>query len=293
MLGLAGFAIFWVLTVPKTHGATALLGLSGNADKGALVFAAAGCASCHAAKDAKETDRLILSGGRAFPSDFGTFYAPNISPDTEHGIGTWTLAQFANAVSFGTSPTGKHYYPAFPYSTYQNMELADIADLYAYFQTLPASAEPAKPHAVPFPFNIRRSLGMWKILLMPKGFHLPETGLTEVELRGRYLVEAMGHCTECHTSRNFLGGLRTDHWLAGGPNSDGKGSIPNITPHKQGIKSWAEIDIVTYLNSGFTPEYDSAGGAMAEVVENMAHLPPEDHKAIAAYLQKIPPLPKP
>lgn len=290
VLGLAGFAVFWVLTTPKKHDVKAFAGLSGDPIKGALVFAASGCASCHSAK---QGDPLILSGGRTFPSDFGTFFAPNISPDRDKGIGGWSLIQFANAVSFGTSPTGQHYYPAFPFSTYQNMELADIADLYSYIRTLPESNTQSKPHDVPFPFSIRRGLGLWKMAFMTQGFHLESKGLSEAELRGRYLVEAMGHCTECHTSRNALGGLRRDLWLAGAPNPDGKGKIPNITPHSQGIKEWAKIDIVTYLNSGFTPEYDSAGGAMAEVIENMKQLPPRDLEAIAAYLMKIKALPKP
>jgi len=289
ILGLVGFAVFWVLTTPKKHEASALANLTGDIPRGALVFAASGCASCHSAKDG---DPFTLSGGRAFASDFGTFFAPNISPDPEHGIGRWGLQDFANAVSFGTSPAGKHYYPAFPYASYQNMTVADIADLYVYMSTLPASNSASKPHDVPFPFSLRRGLGLWKLVFMTQGFHLANTDLNEAEIRGRYLVEAMGHCTECHTPRNMLGGLRRDHWLAGAPNPDGKGKIPNITPHTQGIEGWAVIDIVTYLNSGFTPEFDSAGGAMAEVVENMAQLPTSDLEAIAAYLKKIKGLPK-
>ncbi len=284
--GLVGFGAFWLLTLPQTLDPSKVAQLTGSAEKGALVFAAAGCSSCHSAKDG---DPLILSGGRAFPSDFGTFYAPNISPDTENGLGNWTLAEFATALKKGVSPKRKHYYPAFPYTTYQNMELTDIADLFAYLKTLPAASNPSIAHDVAFPFSIRRGLGLWKRIFMPNGFHMPDTGLSVTEKRGRYLVEAMGHCTECHTPRNFLGGLMQDRWLAGGPNPDGKGRIPNITPHADGIGGWEEIDVVTYLNSGFTPEYDSAGGAMVEVIENMKHLPESDLKAIAAHLRNVGP----
>ncbi len=284
--GLVGFGAFWLLTLPKTIDPSKVDQLTGSAEKGALVFAAAGCSSCHSAKDG---DPLILSGGRAFPSDFGTFYAPNISPNAENGLGNWTLAEFATALKKGVSPKRKHYYPAFPYTTYQNMELTDIADLFAYLKTLPAASNPSIAHDVAFPFSIRRGLGLWKRIFMPNGFHMPDTGLNATEKRGRYLVEAMGHCTECHTPRNFLGGLMQDRWLAGGPNSDGKGRIPNITPHADGIGGWEEIDVVTYLNSGFTPEYDSAGGAMVEVIENMKHLPESDLKAIAAHLRNVDP----
>ncbi|MCP5085615.1 MAG: c-type cytochrome [Rhodobacteraceae bacterium] len=284
---ILGLIAFWVLTIPGKHDPTELQGLVGSADRGALVYAASGCSSCHSAKGAEGEAMLILSGGRAFPSDFGTFFAPNISQSVEHGIGGWSFGDVANAVSFGTSPDGQHYYPAFPYTSYQNMDLADVADLYAYLKTLPASEVAGKPHDVGLPFSFRRGLGLWKLVFLPSGYHLPATGLNEEELRGRYLVEAMGHCTECHTSRNFLGGLRQNRWLAGGPNPDGKGKIPNITPHADGIGGWADIDVVTYLNSGFTPEFDVAGGQMAEVVENMKQLPAEDHRAITAYLRRI------
>lgn len=284
--GLLGFGAFWLLTLPETVAPSEVQHLTGVPEKGAQVFAAAGCSSCHSAKNG---DPQVLSGGRAFTSDFGIFYAPNISPDPENGLGLWSLAEFATALRKGVSPKRKHYYPAFPYTTYQNMELVDIADLFAFVKTLPAATTPSIPHDVAFPFSIRRGLGLWKRLFMPNGFHLPAEKLTTREMRGRYLVEAMGHCTECHTPRNFLGGLNQDRWLTGGPNPDGKGKTPNITPHADGIGSWDEIDVITYLNSGFTPEYDSAGGTMAEVVENMKQLPETDLKAIAAYLRKITP----
>ena len=106
--------------------------------------------------------------------------------------------------------------------------------------------------------------------------------------RGQYLVEGPGHCGECHTPRNALGGFLAGQWLAGGPNPEGEGSIPNITPGSRSMGSWSEGDIVTYLESGFTPDYDSVGGSMVEVQKNMAELPAADREAIAAYLKAIP-----
>lgn len=292
LLGVViGAGVFWWITTPNVWEPEALANVDGDADKGALVFAAAGCASCHAVKGSEGADKLSLAGGQAFETQFGTFYAPNISQSGEHGIGDWSFADLANAVSFGTSPEGSHYYPAFPYTTYENMEVSDIADLYAYLKTLPAVETPSLPHEVGFPFNIRRSLGGWKFLFAGKGWGL-EGDLSAEETRGRYLVEAMGHCAECHTPRNAIGGLDRSRWMAGGPNPDGEGRIPNITPHEDGIGGWAVVDIETYLNSGFTPEFDVAGGQMAEVVENLKLLPPEDHAAIAAYLKKLAPLPR-
>lgn len=253
-------------------------------EAGALIFRAAGCASCHAAPGAKDDAKLILAGGLAFPSDFGTFYAPNISPDTDHGIGSWDLAQFARAVTLGVSPGGQHYYPAFPYGAYANMLPQDVADLFAYIQALPAATEPSRSHDVGFPFNIRRGLGLWKLAFLPKGF-VVEDPLTEVEARGRYLAEALAHCGECHTPRNAVGGLDLGRWLAGAPNPSGKGRIPNITPEKL---DWSEADLVAYFTSGLTPDYDSVGGEMAAVVDNLSGLPKADREALAAYLKRVP-----
>jgi mono/diheme cytochrome c family protein len=228
--------------------------------------------------------QLVLSGGKSFPSDFGTFKAPNISMDKDHGIGAWTVADLGNALMRGVGREGEHLYPALPYASYIHMTRQDVADLHAFLQTLPADATPSQPHDLGFPFNIRRSLGFWKILFLKDDWVL--TGdLTAPEQRGRVIVEAMAHCGECHTPRNLLGGVQRSAWLSGAPNPSGKGTIPNITP---GALAWSEDEIVEYLTTGFTPEYDSAGGLMAEVVENMARLPESDRKAVAAYLKRVP-----
>ena len=288
LIGLAviGAGVAWFLTAPDRLDPAATADLQGDAARGEAVFWAAGCASCHSAPGAEGEARLVLSGGRLFPSDFGTFIAPNISPDAEAGIGAWTLAELADALVNGVSPNGSHYYPAFPYTTYARAELSDIADLYAYLQTLPADTTPSQPHDVGFPFSIRRSLGGWKLLFFRRDWILE--GDLEPELaRGRYLVEALGHCGECHTPRNFLGGPDTSRWLGGAPNPSGDGTIPNITPGKLG---WSAADIAGYLKTGFTPEFDSAGGEMAEVVQNMSNLSDEDLAAIAAYIKAVPPV---
>jgi mono/diheme cytochrome c family protein len=257
-----------------------------DASHGAEVFTAAGCASCHAAPDASAEDKLVLSGGHSFASDFGTFFAPNISAGA-NGIATWTLPEFARAVATGVSPTGQHYYPAFPYAAYQHMSDTDVADLFAYMQTLPASDTPDRPHDVSFPFNIRRALGLWKLLFIKEDFKLPSASTPEIE-RGRYLVEGLAHCGECHTPRNVLGGLDRNAWLAGAPNPSGKGRIPNITP---AALTWSQTDLIYYFESGLTPEYDSVGGSMAAVVDNLAQLPASDRAAIAAYLKAVPAVP--
>lgn len=279
-----GAGAFWWATAPALQVDLGSESVIGNPQAGQLVFAAGGCASCHAGPQAKGPKAASLSGGLAFPSDFGTFYAPNISSDTQQGIGGWTLGQFANALTQGVSPQGTHYYPAFPYAAYRHMTQRDVADLFAFMQTLPSDTTPSKAHEVGFPFNIRRGLGLWKRLYVADDYVVMGELSAEVQ-RGRYLVEGLAHCGECHTPRGALGGLDRGAWLSGAPDPSGKGTIPGITPAKLG---WSKAELVEYLTTGFTPDYDSAGGKMAEVVENLAQLPDSDRAAIAAYLVALP-----
>ena len=283
-LVLIGAGAGWYLTAPDSLPSGAMSGINADQDQGRTVFYAGGCASCHSAPKAKGEDKLILSGGKAFASDFGTFYAPNISSDPKEGIGDWSAEDLANAMLHGTGPDGQHYYPAFPYTSYARADLADVASLHAYMQTLPASDVKSQPHDVGFPFNIRRSLGGWKVLFS-KPEWVVDGKLSDQQMRGRYLVEGLGHCGECHTPRNALGGLDYDRWLSGAPVPGGLGNVPNITPAKL---NWSESDIAEYLRSGFTPDFDVAGSEMADVVLNTAQLTDEDRAAMAAYLKAVP-----
>jgi mono/diheme cytochrome c family protein len=283
-LGLVAAGGLYVLARPKPLPESAVAGLTGDPAKGELVFWAAGCASCHMAAEAKGAAELVLSGGQRFPSAFGTFVAPNISQDPEHGIGKWSLLDLANAITRGVSPQGEHYYPALPYASYAKMEMQDVADLYAFMKTLPADPTPSQPHELAFPFSMRETLGLWKLLFLSKDWVLPGN-LTPTAARGRYIAEALAHCGECHTPRNMLGGLDTSRWLGGAPNPSGDGKVPNITPDKL---KWAAADIVQYLTTGFTPEFDVVGGHMAHVVENMGRLPESDRLAVAEYILAVP-----
>ncbi len=282
VIGLAVVAAGLYLTRPKSADAARLASIEADAARGEAVFWAGGCASCHKAEGSG--DALALPGGRRFVTEFGTFVAPNISPDATNGIGEWTLAQFASALKEGTSPEGTHYYPSFPYSTYARMTDQDVTDLWAFLQTLPGQTRGNEPHELGFPFNLRLTLGGWKALFLNDDWVLADVAEPQVE-RGRYLVEALGHCAECHTPRNALGGLDTSRWMAGAPNPSGKGTIPGIAPGKL---NWTVEDIAYYLETGFTPDFDSAGGEMSEVIANMAKLSPEDRVAIAAYIKALP-----
>ena len=282
-LTIIGAAIFWMVTQPDIVSDEALAGLTSDPSAGAEVFTAAGCASCHAGKDATGEAKLLLSGGQRFPSEFGTFIAPNISPDPTNGIGGWSEADFASALLHGTAPGGDHYFPAFPYTSYNKMTMQDVVNLHAYIKTLPPVATPSAPHEVGFPFSIRRNLGGWKFLFMDRDWVAGAD--TEQMERGRYLVEALAHCAECHTPRNMLGALDTSQWMRGAPDPSGTGRVPGIAPDQLG---WSEADIVEYLTTGFTPEFDTAGGHMVSVIENTAQLPESDRKAIAAYVLALP-----
>jgi mono/diheme cytochrome c family protein len=283
-LAVIGAGGLWVLARPAPLAEADVAGLTGDVVHGEQVFWAAGCASCHMAAGATGEAQLVLSGGQKFPSDFGTFIAPNISQDPAQGIGGWSLLDLANSVTRGVSPDGTHYYPALPYASYAKMQMQDVADLHAFLQTLPADATPSLPHDLSFPFSQREAVGLWKLLYLNDDWALAGN-LTPTADRGRYIAEALAHCGECHTPRDMLGGMDTSRWLAGAPNPSGEGRIPNITPAKL---TWEVGDIVQYLTTGFTPEFDSVGGHMAHVVENMARLPDADRQAVAEYLKAVP-----
>jgi mono/diheme cytochrome c family protein len=170
------------------------------------------------------------------------------------------------------------------------MHVKDVRDMFAYIKTLPDDATADKPHEIGFPFNIRRLLGGWKFLYMDDKEYAADPAHDAQWNRGGYLVEGPGHCAECHSPRDAMGGIVTASRFAGGPNMDGPGWVPNITPHADGIK-WAKEDMVTFLETGQTPDFDSAGGSMAEVIENMSRLTPEDREAMADYLVSLPPRP--
>lgn len=285
VLAVAGAAGGWWITAPDPLPAATFEGLAGDPVRGETVFTAAGCASCHMAPDAQGEARKVLAGGQRFVTAFGTFVAPNISPSAQ-GIGGWTVADLGNALMRGVGREGEHLYPALPYASYAKMQPQDVADIHAYMQTLPPSDAISAPHELGFPFNIRRALGVWKALYLDDGWVL-QGDLTAQETRGREIVEALAHCGECHTPRTALGGMDRARWLAGAPDPSGQGNIPNITPAKL---TWSPGEIVTYLTSGFTPDYDSVGGHMAHVVENMSKLPESDRQAVAAYLAKVSPV---
>jgi mono/diheme cytochrome c family protein len=287
ILALAAAAgLFWWLTAAPVISAVTVPAHTADLANGQATFNAGGCASCHAVPG--QPDRLRLGGGLAIPSPFGTFYAPNISPDVADGIGRWTEVEFLRAVTEGISPAGYHYFPAFPYTSYQHAKPEDIRDLFAYLKTLEPVSGKVGDHDVPFPYNIRRNIGIWKLLFMERKPFTPDGTRSASWNRGAYLVASLGHCAECHSPRNLLGGIIAAQRFAGGPNPEGEGWVPNIT--QKGIGDWSEKDIAYFLETGEMPDGDSAGGSMARVIKNTSQLSPQDRASIAEYLKSLAPV---
>jgi len=257
----------------------------GDAKRGEYLANTAGCLGCHT--DNKK-DAVPYAGGRALNTPFGTFYGPNISPHPQAGLGRWSEADFIRALREGRRPDGANYYPAFPYPSFTRIADADLRDLWAYLRTLPPSARPSQPHDLGFFFRWRLLLWPWKWLFFTPGAFQPDASATAVMNRGAYLVQALGHCGECHTPRNFLGGAKQSRFLAGA--KFGEGVTPNLTPTR--LKKWGDKDLADFLASGLTPDGDVVGEAMSEVITNTTgKLTPPDLAALIAYLRSVPPLP--
>lgn len=252
--------------------------------RGELLFHIGGCTNCHTAKNGP-----LLAGGDAIVSPFGSFYAPNITPDPETGIGGWSEADFVRAMREGRSPDGAPYYPAFPYTSYTRTSDEDLKALKAHLDTIPPVRQEAKPHELSFPFNQRWGMNAWQAAFFEPARFEPDPTKDATWNRGAYLVEGPGHCQECHTPRSFYGVLDRDRAFAGG--QLGRERVPNITSDPEvGIGKWSEDDIGTVLKLGMLPDGDFVGSDMAKVVNNAtSKLPDEDIAAIATYVKSLPP----
>ena len=284
----------WWLTRASGSTAEDLPAHVGDVAAGERVFWAGGCASCHASpvggKRARGQDKLLLGGGLELDTPYGLFRVPNISPHEQDGIGAWSTLDFVNAMRHGVSPDGRHYYPSFPYTSYARMALEDLIDLEAYLGTLPAVDGRVADHELGFPWSVRRGLGLWKRLYLDDAPVVDVDESNQELVLGRELVEGAGHCGECHTPRNRFGAMLGERWLGGAPDPEGKGRIPNITPGSKNLAGWSARDLEYYFESGFTPEFDTVGGSMVAVQENLAMLSAADRAAMAAYLKAIAPV---
>jgi mono/diheme cytochrome c family protein len=252
-------------------------------ERGHYLAIAGDCAACHTLPGS----RYDFAGGRAIETPFGQILAPNITPDSETGIGAWTDDEFVNALTKGTGRDGTRLYPAMPYTYYTKLTRDDALAIRAYLNTVPAVRNPVNPNQLPFPFNIRASLIGWNTLFFTPGTFQPNPNKSAEWNRGAYLAEGLTHCGMCHTPKNFLGGDKTSESLRGYPLQGW--FAPNITNNsRQGLGDWSVDEIATYLKTGHNST-SAATGLMSEMVTRSASLMTDaDLKAIATYLKDQP-----
>jgi mono/diheme cytochrome c family protein len=251
---------------------------------GKYLFDGADCAACHAS----DKNSAVMSGGLGLDTPFGRFRAPNITPDSDFGIGSWSQSDFARAVRDGRGKHGEYLYPVFPYPSFTRMSDSDIADIYAYLMTQPAVHEANLPHQLKFPFGMRSLMLGWRTLFFTPGAMQTDASHDADWNRGNYLVHAVAHCEECHTPRNALGALKKTMALSGNIGGPDGQNAPNITSDvDNGIGSWSIADIQRLLKSGMTPDSDQVGSGMKAVVRATSKLSDDDRHAIAVYLKTV------
>ncbi len=256
-------------------------------ERGRYLAAAGGCVSCHT----EDRDgALPFAGGRALVTPYGTFYAPNITPDRATGIGAWRDEDFVRALREGVSPAGEDYFPVFPYTAYTGMSRDDALAIGAFLFSLPAVRQQNRPHDLPWYLSSRLAARAWKWLFFEPAMFTPDASRDAAWNRGAYLVRHLGHCGECHTPRNILGALRPGEEMAGNPQGPEDRSVPNITPDEtNGIGEWSGSELEIFLEIGMLPDGDFAGGGMGQVIDdNTSQLTAADRQAIGAYLLSVP-----
>ena len=257
----------------------------GDPKRGEYLSKAGGCLGCHT--EARE-GAVPYAGGRALKTPFGVFYGPNITPHAQAGLARWSEADFVRAMREGRRPDGSHYFPAFPYPSFTRISDADLRDLWAHLRSLAPDARASRPHELKFFYRWRFLVGLWKWLFFTPGAFAPDPQRSPALNRGAYLVQALGHCGECHTPRNWLGAMKKDRFLGGVKGKDG---APNLTPAR--LKKKDDAEVKDFLLTAMTPDGDVAAESMAEVVRNTtSQLTPQDLEALVAYLRSLPPLPE-
>jgi mono/diheme cytochrome c family protein len=269
LLGL----IYWVFRLPSV-GNPVLATDAGSIARGAYLYNAAGCASCH-----QETGAAGPTGGHELESPFGgSFFAPNITPDEATGIGGWSGRDFLRAVKHGRSPGGGYYWPAFPYRSYKHMTDQDVLDVGAYLMSLPAIRNEVPDHDLPG-WQFSGMMAGWNIMANMLEGTPPAVAEDPVIQRGAYLARALGHCGECHTPRNSLGMMQQAQEFQGS-------EIVGVDVSPTGLAEWTSDDFLGLLQIGMTAEFDFVGGEMAEVVEHTSLLSQEDQDAYAAFFTR-------
>jgi mono/diheme cytochrome c family protein len=288
VLAVAAVAFVW-LTSPDPLPASAIPAHQTDLRNGETLYRAGSCLACHRPPDgAPGVDRGLPSGGRPFRTPVGVFYPQNITPDPETGIGKWSEIDFVNAMARGLAPDGRHYFPAFPYMAYRAMRLSDLLDLRAYLMSLPAVSSPRREADVPLVPLARRGVALWQRLAFRQRPHSPDSSRSATWERGAYLVNAPGHCGECHTPKNWLMIEDLGRHLAGGPHPAGDGKVPSLRGLLARRRYKDVADLVLALQNGETLGYEHlSSGGMAQIQESLSHLPEADLRAMSEYLLSL------
>lgn len=288
-LAVLAAAAFLGLTWPSRIDPGALPPHSPDRANGEVMFHAGSCLACHQpAPGAPGAPAGLPAGGAAFVTPIGTFYPGNLTPDPETGLGRWSASDFVNAMMRGVGPDGRHYFPAFPYTSYAAMRVEDVLDLRGYLMGLPAVKSPPREPSLRLAGLARRSVGLWKRLALDLRPFAPDPGRAPAWNRGAYLVHAPGHCGECHTPRDRLMRPDASRYLAGGPHPAGEGKVPSLRGLLARARYRDAADLALALQYGETFGYDKlSSGGMAAIQTNLAQLPESDVQAIAEYLASL------
>jgi mono/diheme cytochrome c family protein len=289
VLAVLAAAAFLGLTRPSRLDPGALPSRRPDLANGEVVYRAASCCACHnPAPGVSGAAARLPSGGAAFVTPVGTFYPGNLTPDPETGLGRWTASDFVNAMTRGVAPDGRHYFPAFPYTSYAALRVEDVLDLYAYLMGLPPVKSPARAPSLRLERLARRSVGLWKrVAFDPRPF-APDPARGAAWNRGAYLVEAPGHCGECHTPRDRLMRRDAGRHLAGGPHPAGEGKVPSLRGLVARKRYEDAADLAAALQYGETLGYDKlSSGGMAAIQTSLSQLPESDLRAMAEYLLSL------
>ena len=251
--------------------------------KGKYLAQAGDCVACHTSPAGK-----LFAGGRAMPTPFGTLFTSNITPDTETGIGKWTVDQFYSMMHTGRMPDGALLYPAMPFASYTKVTRQDSDAIFAFLKSVPAVNQKNRPHDLTFPYNNRSLIIGWRTLFFTQGEYKPDPTKSEEWNRGAYLVQGLGHCSMCHTAINALGGSSESRAFEGGLIPMQNWYAPSLTSNKEGgLGDWSIEDISDLLRTGIS-QRGAVYGPMAEVTYNsLQYLTEEDTRAMAVYLKGL------
>ncbi len=251
-------------------------------EHGAYLAHVGNCMGCHTTKSGQP-----FAGGRRLSTSFGIFVTPNITPDKETGIGLWSEEDFWQALHQGKSRDGRLLYPAFPYTEYTKVTRQDANAIFAYLQSLPAVSQSNPPHDIFFPYNFKPLLAIWRAMYFKAGIYESDQSQSEVWNRGAYLVQGLGHCNACHTTRNVLGASQDDA-LTGGQIMGMNWYAPSLSSQREaGVGDWAIEEIAALLKTGITKRAVASGPMATVIKQSLQYVSPEDIRAIAVYLKSL------